>query len=94
MFFLLSPHSASPQQPHSPNSLDRTGRQWEPIEWRVENPAWEGNPFDLVASVRFTHAETGETRTTEMFFDGDTAWRFRWHQAPEREWFPRRGPKP
>jgi hypothetical protein len=51
---------------------------WEPfLEWSLENPSYAGNPFDLIASATFIHPESGETRTTEMFYAGGNAWKFR-----------------
>ena len=58
--------------------LDQTGTLWAPyLEWSLDNPSFEGNPFDLVATVTFEHQGTGETRTTEMFYDNGTTWKFR-----------------
>jgi hypothetical protein len=37
----------------------------------------QGMHFDLVAWVIFTHAESGETIRTQMFYDGDNRWKFR-----------------
>ncbi|MCA9739900.1 DUF5060 domain-containing protein, partial [candidate division KSB1 bacterium] len=62
----------------APGSLDQSGTQWAPfIEWSVVNANYVGNPFDLVASVTFVHAQTGVSHTTEMFFAGDSTWKFR-----------------
>jgi len=59
-------------------TLDRTGTLWAPvIEWSLENPSWSGNPFDLEAKATFTHADSGETQTSLMFYDGDKTWKFR-----------------
>ena len=45
------------------------GQQWRPyLEWSVANKTYAGNPFDLVATVTFVHCESGEKRTTEMFY--------------------------
>ncbi len=58
--------------------LDKTGTQWAPfIEWSIENPGFTENPFDLVATVTFVHTSSGETHTTEMFYDGGSTWKFR-----------------
>jgi hypothetical protein len=53
----------------------RSARMWECEEFRLTNPTWSGNPFDLVATVTFTHAK--ERRTTEMFYVGGNTWKFR-----------------
>lgn len=76
-------HRASSGRP----TLDRTGTQWTPfLEWRLENPTFEGNPFDLVASATFVHAESGETRTTGMFYDGGGVWKFRFTGTRPGKW--------
>jgi len=62
----------------SAGSLDKTGTQWVPyLEWSLTNSSYEGNPYDLVATVTFSHAENGERITTEMFYAGGTTWKFR-----------------
>jgi hypothetical protein len=59
------------------NDLDRTATQWAPfVEWQLKNASHEGNPFDLDAKATFIHEESGEQRTTGMFYDGKV-WRFR-----------------
>ncbi len=60
------------------SSLDRVGTLWAPyLEWEVTNPTYSGNPFDLVATVTFTHSTSGATHTTEMFYDGGDTWKWR-----------------
>jgi uncharacterized protein DUF5060 len=54
---------------------NRRARVWETVEYSLPNATWSANPFDLVASVTFTHAR--ESRTTEIFFAGDNTWEFR-----------------
>jgi len=57
---------------------DKVGTLWAPyIEWSLENPTYTGNPYDLIAKVTFIHEDSGETRVTEMFYDGGTIWKFR-----------------
>lgn len=59
-------------------ALDKVGTQWFPsIEWSFDNPTYSGNPYDLVATVIFKHRESGESRTTEMFYAGGNFWKFR-----------------
>lgn len=59
-------------------TLDKTGTQWAPyVEWTVSNPSFSGNPYDLVATATFQHSGSGETHTTEMFYDGGSNWKFR-----------------
>ena len=58
--------------------LDRTGKQWDPfMEWSLEAPGFRGNPYELTATVTFVHIESGEKRTTGMFYVGDQIWKFR-----------------
>jgi hypothetical protein len=59
---------------------------WAGAEWAVTNPSYAGNPFDLVARASFRHAGSGRTRTTEMFYDGDDTWRFRFAATRPGEW--------
>lgn len=61
--------------------------QWSPYaEWRIENPSYDGNPYDVVATVTFTHSGSGETRTTAMFYDGGSSWKFRFSGTQLGEW--------
>lgn len=58
--------------------LDRAGTQWAPyMEWSLNNPSYQGNPFDLQATATFVHGESRETHTTAMFYDGAATWKFR-----------------
>ena len=67
--------------------MDRTGTLWAPyIEWSLDNPSYTGNPFDLVATVTFTHPASGETRITEMFYAGGTTWKFRFAGTRTGTW--------
>lgn len=60
------------------SELDATGVQWSPyIEWELPNPSYQGNPYDLMATATFIHTESGESRTTGLFYAGNDAWRFR-----------------
>lgn len=57
---------------------ERSATMWTPyVEWTLDNATYEGNPFDLIATVTFTHAETKQTHTTEMFYVGENRWAFR-----------------
>jgi len=68
-------------------TLDRAGTQWAPfLEWSLQNPTFEGNPFDVLAAATFVHADSGETRTTEMFHDGGSAWKFRFTGTRPGKW--------
>ena len=66
--------------------LDRETTVWAPyLEWSLENPTISGNPFDLVATVTFSHSG-GETRTTEMFYAGGITWKFRFTATRAGTW--------
>jgi hypothetical protein len=65
----------------------REGMMWRPfLQWDLENPDSEGDPFDVSATVEFLHLESGETRRTEMFYDGGTTWAFRFTATKPGEW--------
>jgi hypothetical protein len=69
------------------NPLDAQGTQWAPyIEWRLPNPGYSSNPFDLLASTTFTHTVNGETRATGLFYLGDDTWAFRFSGTQPGEW--------
>jgi CubicO group peptidase (beta-lactamase class C family) len=69
------------------DGLDRTGTLWAPyLEWSLENPSWQGNPFDVEATATFTHDGTGEERTTPMFYDGANTWKFRFTATRTGNW--------
>ncbi len=53
----------------------RAANMWTTQEFSLTNRTWSGNPFDLVATVTFSHAQ--EVRTTEMFYVGNDMWKFR-----------------
>lgn len=59
---------------------------WEYEEWALDNPSWSGNEYDLVATVTFTHSNTGSTHTTEMFYDGSNTWKFRFTGTRTGQW--------
>lgn len=70
---------------------ERTTVVWVTQEWSFSGVPFEGNPFDLDATVRFVHEETGAVHETPLFYtEGDTwkyrftptfrgVWRFRFH---------------
>ena len=59
---------------------------WEMIEWDLNGVKSGGNPFDVVATVTFAHQGSSEKRTTEMFYDGGTKWKFRFTGTRAGEW--------
>ena len=68
-------------------SLDRSGTQWSPyLEWSFNNPTHSGNAYDLIATATFTHASSGEKRTTEMFYDGADTWKLRFTATRSGTW--------
>ncbi|MEA2064515.1 MAG: DUF5060 domain-containing protein [Gemmatimonadota bacterium] len=68
-------------------ALDRTATLGRPFqEWTLQNGTYEGNPFDLVASVKFVNPDNGEERVTEMFYAGDDNWKFRFTATSLGNW--------
>jgi hypothetical protein len=59
---------------------------WQPIEWSATDNNYEGNPFDVIANVTFTHIESGEVRSTEMYYTGANTWSFRFAATRLGEW--------
>ena len=67
--------------------LDRVGHLWTPdAEWRLENPTYQGNPYDVIATATFVHAPSGVQHTTGMFYDGDAVWKFRFTGTRLGQW--------
>ena len=64
----------------------RPTTMWEYEEWSISNPSWSGNEYDVVATVTFTHTDTGSTHTTEMFYDGSNTWKFRFTGTRTGQW--------
>ena len=63
---------------HQPSMYGAEGTQWRPyLEWSLENATYSGSPYDLVAKVTFTHTSSGKQVTTEMFYDGNDTYKFR-----------------
>jgi len=61
-------------------------RLWEPMTWDFQNPSCSGNPFDLVAEATFTHASSGRTIQTELFYDGGKIWKLRFTGTHVGRW--------
>lgn len=60
---------------------------WAPFrEWSLENATWDGNPYDVIARVTFTHTTSGTTHRTLMFYDDDTTWKFRFTGSLAGRW--------
>jgi hypothetical protein len=65
----------------------KDGSLWYPyLEWTLSNPGFKGNPYDIVARVTFVHIDSGETRKTEMFYDGNNIWKFRFTGTRIGKW--------
>ena len=68
-------------------TLDKEGTLWAPfIEWEVTNPSFEVNPFDVLATVTFTHESSGATHRTEMFYDENNTWKWRFSGTELGTW--------
>jgi len=64
----------------------RQATMWEPVEWSFKNVRYSRNPFDIRVWVTFTHVGTGKKRTTQMFYDGDNRWSFRFTGTRAGKW--------
>src|SRR5690554_4351046 len=74
---------------------DKTARLWQPfVQWELHYDLGPGqNPFDVEATAAFTHGETGEKRTTGLFYIGQQRWAFRFTGTRIGTWtFETRGP--
>ncbi len=68
-------------------SYDHSVTQYYPyLEWSLSNASFADNPFDLLASVTFTHQATSETHTTEMFYVAPDSWSFRFSGTQLGAW--------
>lgn len=65
---------------------NRTTVMWEYEEWNVNNSSWSDNPFDVRTTVTFKHQDSNETRTTEMFYEGNDTWKFRFTGIKTGKW--------
>jgi hypothetical protein len=57
----------------------------DPLEWSLPANV-PGNPFDAEATATFTHADTGQTISTPMFYDGGGNYRFRFTAPKVGTW--------
>ena len=64
----------------------REARMWETVGWALSGANTTGNPFDVVATVTFSHTDGGNKRVTEMFYDGDKTWKFRFTGTRTGKW--------
>ncbi len=58
---------------------------WEMAEWQLQNSSWSGIPYDLMATVTYTHSSGFET-STEMFYDLNDTWKFRFNGSLLGSW--------
>ncbi len=78
---------AGPGALHAADLGQARGTQWTPcLKWTVANPSWTGSAFDVPATVVFTHQPSGDTRTTEMYYDGGTNWALRFTGTRQGAW--------
>ena len=62
------------------------GTQYHPfIEWELTDSTFIDNPFDVVATARFTH-QSGAMIETEMFYVENNIWRFRFSGNLTGDW--------
>jgi len=61
--------------------------QWTPfLEWSINNTTFSGNPYDLEANVTFEHVQSGETKSTGMYYSEVNTWSFRFTGTKVGEW--------
>jgi hypothetical protein len=67
--------------------FDKNGVLYAPfVEWSQTNTSFSGNPFDLEATVTFTHQGTSEEISTPMFYDGSDTWKWRFSGTNTGAW--------
>jgi len=65
----------------------RTGVLWAPYQsWTLTLSGVEGNPFDVVANAAFDHADGGARHVTQLFYEGDGRWTFRFTGTRTGRW--------
>ena len=84
--FLLLFIFISPTLANSNSLFSKKLKMWETVEWPVNNSIWSGNPFDIIAKVRFVHTSTDEVHETKMFYAGNNLWKFRFTATRQGEW--------
>jgi len=50
---------------------------YESVEWTFKDVSYRGNPFDIIAKAVFTHEQTGEKITTELYYDDGGVFKLR-----------------
>ncbi len=56
------------------------------MEWSIDHPAVQGNPFDLSARAVFWHEDSGTQITTSLFFDEGDQFKFRFTGTETGKW--------
>lgn len=64
----------------------RNATQWGPFQEWTTQASVSGNPYDLVSWAHFTHADSGETRKSLLFYDGGTTFRWRFTAPRTGRW--------
>ena len=65
----------------------RSVSQWSPyLEWIIDNVSYSGNAYDVIATVTFEHEGSDARHATEMFFDGNDTWKFRFTGTKTGKW--------
>ena len=59
---------------------------WPPVDWTLENPSWEGNPFDVLGRAIFTHEDGVSSHVTELFYVDNHRWKFRFTGTKVGKW--------
>ncbi len=82
------PYKYSHKNSFQPQKVNDTvnGILWETMEWEITNSGYSGNPFDIIATVVFLHKSTGEILRTEMFYDENDTWKFRFTPTRTGHW--------
>ncbi|MHC4124703.1 MAG: DUF5060 domain-containing protein, partial [Planctomycetota bacterium] len=65
---------------------DGQGKIYQPVEWKFKNIKYQGNPFDVVAKAVFTHNDTGEKITAELFYDKGNCFKLRFTPTKTGQW--------
>ena len=69
------------------NFGNRSVTQYEPyLEWTLNDVTYTGNAFDVIGSVTFDHNSSSASHTIEMFYDGDSTWKFRFSGSELGQW--------
>jgi hypothetical protein len=63
-----------------------SAKTFETLTYSLENPTFSGNPYDIDATVLFTHADSGDQIRTGIYYDGGPNWRFRFTGTQEGTW--------